>query len=302
MLSVAKTATRCTPVSRSGRSHAWFPTLTAMSSPTSPTFATLELAGDGPVRWLWLNQPKRLNALSNVMLTDLAEAAAWLDHQLGVKVVIVGGRGRAFSAGFDLGDFSGSPADGRSARDRPARDAADLGRQMAEAVARVRPITIAAVHGHCVGGGLVLAAACDLRIAADDARFSIPEVDLGIPLAWGGIPRLVRELGPAITKELVLTCRPFDAGEARALRFVNRVVPLDELEPAVEKLASDLATKSALTLEATKRQVETAIDSAFPTAGAHADADALLSALGDPESRAAGAAYLERRAARRQQA
>ncbi len=145
-----------------------------------------------------------------------------------------------------------------------------------------------------------LAAACDLRVAADDARFSIPEVDLGIPLAWGGIPRLVRELGPAITKELVLTCRPFDAREAHALRFVNRVVPAADLSAVVDALASDLATKSALTLETTKRQVETVIDTAFPTAGAHADADALLAALADAESRAAGAAYLQRRAPRQQ--
>ena len=70
----------------------------------------------------------------------------------------------------------------------------------------MRALTIARIQGWCVGGGLVLAAACDLRLAADTARFSIPEVDLGIPLAWGGIPRLVREIGPALTKELVLTC------------------------------------------------------------------------------------------------
>ena len=67
-----------------------------------------------------------------------------------------------------------------------------------------------------MGGGLVLAAACDLRIAAASARFSIPEIDLGIPLAWGGIPRLVREIGPALTKELVITCREFSPQEAQA--------------------------------------------------------------------------------------
>ena len=95
---------------------------------------------------------------------------------------------------------------------------------MAEAIESMRAITIARIHGHCVGGGCGAGGACDLRVAADTTRFSIPEVDLGIPLAWGGIPRLVREIGPAMTKELVLSCRPFSAEEARGLGFVNRVV------------------------------------------------------------------------------
>ena len=83
------------------------------------------------------------------------------------------------------------------------------------------------MHGWCVGGGLVLAAVCDLRVAGRSARFSIPEVELGIPLAWGGIPRLVREIGPALTKELVMTCREFGPDEAKAAGFLNRVVDDD---------------------------------------------------------------------------
>ena len=109
--------------------------------------------------------------------------------------------------------------------DLPMREVGDLGRIMAEAVTDMRALTVVGVHGRCVGGGVVLAAACDLRVAADDAVFSIPEVELGIPLAWAGIPRLVREIGPALTKELVLTCRPFSPAEAAAFGFVNRVVP-----------------------------------------------------------------------------
>ncbi|MEO0616569.1 MAG: enoyl-CoA hydratase/isomerase family protein [Pseudomonadota bacterium] len=89
--------------------------------------------------------------------------------------------GRAFSAGADLSTFQA--ADGAQA----TREAADLGRQMADALEAMRAVSIAGIHGWCVGGGLVLAAACDLRLASESARFSIPEVDLGIPLAWGGI-------------------------------------------------------------------------------------------------------------------
>jgi enoyl-CoA hydratase/carnithine racemase len=157
----------------------------------------------------------------------------------------------------------------------------------------MRAVTIARVHGHCVGGGVVLLTACDLRIAAADARFSIPEVDLGIPLAWGGIPRLVRELGPALTKELVMTCREFDAAEAHAMRFVNRVVGAGVLDRVVEELAASLASKSALTLHTTKTQVNAVAEEMGPTGRNASDADLLMSALVDPESREVARRYLE---------
>src|SRR4029078_9907453 len=116
----------------------------------------------------------------------------------------------------------------------------DQGWRMCRALEELRAVTVARIQGWCVGGGVVLAAVCDLRIAAEDARFSIPEVELGVPLAWGGIPRLVREIGPAMTKELVMTCRPFTAQEAKAMGFVNRVVPLAELDQQVEQLAAEI--------------------------------------------------------------
>ncbi|WP_198157755.1 enoyl-CoA hydratase/isomerase family protein, partial [Mycobacterium celatum] len=166
--------------------------------------------------------------------------------------------------------------------------------RMADAIEAMRAVTVARIHGHCVGGAVVLAAACDLRIAADDTRFSIPEVDLGIPLAWGGIPRLVREIGPALTKELVMTCRPFGAAEALTAGFLNSVVPAAELDAAVDELVGVLVDKSALTLTATKRHTNAVTEGMVGTARAWNDADSLVTALGDPESRAAAQAYLKR--------
>ena len=133
-----------------------------------------------------------------------------------------------------------------------------------------------------------------LRIPADDTVFAIPEVDLGIPLTWGGIPRLIRELSPAIVRELVLTCRRFDAAEARDLGFVNRVVPRGELESAVGELAASLALKAPSVLRATKRQVNAALEAVASTAGAWSEADLLGAATADPEARAAARAYLAR--------
>lgn len=260
---------------------------------TTPELDTVHLHVDGPVGELVLARPHRLNALSRQLLRELVVACRWLDEQPEVKVVVVRGEGRAFSAGFDLEDFTTAETGATP------RDTGDLGRLAAEALTDVRALTIAAIRGHCVGGGLVLAAACDLRVAADDVRFSIPEVDLGIPLAWGGIPRLVRELGPAITKELVLTCRPFAADEALALRFVNRLVPADALDATVAELAASLAAKPGYALRTTKQQVNAVMEEIAGTRRNAADADALVVALNDPESRAASRAYLESKMIRR---
>ncbi|MGH0032793.1 MAG: enoyl-CoA hydratase/isomerase family protein [Myxococcota bacterium] len=252
-------------------------------------FETLRTEVDGPLGRLTLDRPEKLNPLSTQALVELTAAADWFDARPAVKVVIVSGAGRAFSAGADLSTFQG-PQEGSM------RDAADQGRRMADALENMRALSIAAIRGWCVGGGLVLAAACDLRVAAEDARFSIPEVDLGIPLAWGGIPRLVREIGPALTKELVLTCRPFDAAEAKAAGFLNRLVPDAELDAHVDELARSLAAKASHTLTATKRHVNAVTEQMVGTMRSWSDADGLVTALHDAECGEARRAYLKSRA------
>jgi enoyl-CoA hydratase/carnithine racemase len=256
-------------------------------------WSTLTATVDGRIGRLTLNQPDQLNPLGTVPLAEIADAAAWFDTT-DVSIVVVTGAGRAFSSGFDLREFAGRPGSEENAP-VDAREQGDLGRIMAEAMERMSALTIAAIKGPCVGGGLVLAGVCDLRIAADDTVFSIPEVDLGIPLAWGGIPRLVREMPPAIVRELVLTCRPFDAAEALSLGFVNRVVPRSGLESAVDELAEQLAQKAPSVIRATKRQVNAALENVASTVGAWADADQLGAAMRDPEARAAAREYLARR-------
>src|SRR4051812_32866142 len=259
-------------------------------------FTSIEVQADGARGRLSLNRPQKLNPLSTTTLLEIAAAARWFDEQRAVKVVVVEGRGRAFSAGADLAAFapSGTTADGPAAT-LSQRDAADAGRRMADAVEAMNAVTVARIQGHCVGGGVVLAAACDLRVAADTARFSIPEVDLGIPLAWGGIPRLVREIGPALTKELVMTCRPFGPEEARAMRFVNRVVPLAELEAEVANVAEKLASQPAYSLVITKRHVNAVAEEAGSTGQAFREVETLLEALRDEESLATMGRYLAAR-------
>lgn len=253
-------------------------------------FETLEIEADGAIGTLRLARPEKLNPLSILALEEIAQAARHFDSLPQVKVVVVSGAGRAFSAGADLSSFTG-------AQDRSTHEVAEIGRRMAEALEAMRAISIAKIQGWCIGGGFVLASACDLRVAGDAARFSIPEVDLGIPLSWGGIPRMVREIGPAMTKELVLTCRPFDAEEAQRIGFLNRVVPAETLDAEVDTLARQLASKSMHSLVSTKRHVNAISEQMLGTARSWADADGMVAAFHDEESKRVRRAYLAARGA-----
>lgn len=249
-----------------------------------PSFDTIAVGVDGNRGTLRLDLPHKLNPLSTRTLTEIERAARWFDEHHELKVVVVSGAGRAFSAGADLAAFTSSAAH----EDR------EQGWRMARALDEMRAVTVARIHGWCVGGGLVVAACCDLRVAARSTRFKIPEVDLGIPLAWGGIPRLVREIGPALTKELVMTCRPFDAEEAFHAGFLNRVVDDDRLDDDVESLVQQLVGKAKLALLETKAHVNAVTESMVGTGRSWADADGLAAGLRDPEGRAAAEAYVGR--------
>ena len=258
-------------------------------------FQTIQAEVDGALGRLTLNRPDRLNAVGATMLQELAEAARWFDAHRELRVVIMSGAGRAFCAGADLKDPPA--ADLRPGSDKSwlyRREAGQNGLRAADALEQMRAVTIAQVHGYAVGGGVVLTAVCDLRVVADDAWFFIPEVDLGLPLAWGGIPRLVREIGPAMTKELVMTCRRFGAAEAKAIGFINRVVPPDRLNAEVEKLARELIDKPSVPVAITKEHVNAVTRAASAGLTPYADGDVLISTMAEEESRAAARSYREK--------
>jgi enoyl-CoA hydratase/carnithine racemase len=256
-------------------------------------FEHLQVSVDGPTARIELARPTKLNPLSVRTLDELVGAAQWMNEQPGLKVVVVAGQGRAFCAGSDLASVGGAEAG-----DDP-RHAADAGRRMSAAVASMTPVTVARLQGHCIGGGVVLAASCDLRVAAADTNFCIPEIDLGIPLSWAGIPRLMSELGPAMTRELVMTGRTFTAAEALDMRLLNRVVGPAELDAEVDELVQVLAAKPRLPLVMTKRHVGVLADQMSGVSASWNDVDSLITAQRDPESRAWAAGYLDRLASRR---
>lgn len=245
----------------------------------------LNLTVSGTVARLQLNRPKVLNALSPGLLQDIVDSANQLSERDDIHVVVLEGAGRSFSAGADLPDF-GQHLEAKS------QPHADLGRQAANAISGLPQITLAAIHGYCVGGAIVLSAACDLRYASDSSQFSIPEVDAGIPLAWGGMEHLVRLVGETRAVELVLSCRVFDAAEAERAGFLSRVIAddhfTDELAAGVEKLAG----RPPALLRKVKQQLSSLREGSFDP---RHDADALIAAFHDPESRAAGQRYIESR-------
>lgn len=242
------------------------------------TVETLTVDVEGPVGRITLNRPDRLNAITLQMLEELIAVARWFDDQIGVRVVVVAGEGRAFTGGYDIDGFHALATSGLQRRVELAR-----GGEMAEALESMRAITVARLHGWVVGGGVVIAAACDLRVAAHDTRFKIPEVQLGIPLNWAGIPRLVREIGPALTRELVMTCREFSSDEAVAAGFLNRVVDPSALDAEVDLLVESLLAMPEVPLIATKDQVNAVTRAMSARVGFYMDGDGMGAAMSIPE-------------------
>lgn len=218
------------------------------------SYQTLTLERDGPVARVWLDRPERLNALNPTALEEIAAVCDELQTSFDVPVVVFGGRGSSFCAGADRKDPPARMARGSGASARERRWASQVGRRALEAIENLEAITIARLHGHVIGGGLVLALACDLRVAATSAQFHIPEVDLGIPLTWGAVPRLIHELGAARAKELILLCDRFDAATADRVGLVNKVVPDAELDAAVDDWAKRLAAKPEWATHMSKTQ------------------------------------------------
>ena len=233
-----------------------------------------------PIGRIVLQRPEKRNALDRQTLEELGRAAAQFDAADHVGVVVLSGQGPGFSAGVDLVQA----ADIRALGEAAFREFVALGRETARAIADMRAVTVASIHGSCVGGGMVLAAACDFRVAADDAVFSLPEVQLGFPVMWGGVSLLLDHMAAAVVKDLLMTCRRFDAHEANRMGFVSRVSPANDLETHTASLTADLAAKPQPALLATKRMVRAAQDDRLDLETEISEALEILTASGDLHS------------------
>lgn len=203
---------------------------------------------NGPIMHLVLNRPERLNAFSQEMLDGITDALAMESVDPAVRVVILRGAGRAFSAGGDVHQM------GAASGAEVAQHISILNRTITALASLPKPV-VAQVHGVAAGAGFNLALACDLVIASDDARFIMSFVHVGLVSDGGGSYWLSRILGPHRAKELLFLGEPLPASQAQAMGLANRVVPGPELDHETARVADRLASAPAAALKQMKRLV-----------------------------------------------
>jgi enoyl-CoA hydratase/carnithine racemase len=231
---------------------------------------------------LRLNRPP-MNPLSQAMLTAIGDAAADLGADASVKAVVVLGSEKALAAGADIKEFGD--------QDAARRIGATFRRAFDGLGAIPRPV-IAGIRGFALGGGMELALACDLRIAADTARLGQPEILLGIVPGAGGTQRLPRLVGPARAKELIWSGRQVKADEALAIGLVDRVVPAGELEDAAVAWASELASGAVAAMGLAKRAIDHGLDGSLAR-GNDLEAEAFVEVFGTDDAATGVASFLE---------
>ena len=236
----------------------------------------------GGVATVTMHRPDALNALTPQLLAELGDALERLADDGAVRVVVLTGSGRAFSAGVDLKALGDTPI-----VDGAVGDVLDLpARRVTRLLSTMRPITIAKVNGFCFTGALELAIACDLVVAADEAKLGDTHVKWGLRPTWGMSQRLIRLVGPARARDLSYTARTFTGAEAAAWGIAARSAPRDELDAAVADLAASIIENSPEALTAYKDLYGAALDRPL-TEGLAYEA-ATRYPIGDSDTRLAG--------------
>ena len=248
----------------------------------------LLVADRGPVRWITLNRPEKLNALNAEAIESLHEAFAGAASDPGVRVVVLTGAGpKAFVAGADIAQMQGqTPVQ--------ARDFSRRGQQLMSRIEQLGKPVIAMVNGFALGGGLELAMCCHLRIAADGAKLGQPEVNLGLVPGFGGTQRLVRLCGRGPALELCLLGQPIDAQRALALNLVTAVHPADALEAETTRIAERLAEAAPQALRGVLDCILLGADGPLAT-GLEFETQAFAVCFATEDMREGTAAFLERR-------
>jgi enoyl-CoA hydratase len=205
----------------------------------------------GPVAAIEISNPKKYNALALSMWLELAQQIRDIGANESIRAVVVRGEGaQAFAAGGDLSQMATAQAHAESMMKLNA-----AAEEALKAVETCPKPTIARIHGVCMGGGLGIAAACDLRICSNDARFRMPAGQLGLGYPYDGVKRYLALIGPQNTFDIFNTGRTFGAEEARSMGFVSRIAPAEDLAGVVDGIASAIARQAPLTLRALKLSV-----------------------------------------------
>jgi enoyl-CoA hydratase len=218
----------------------------------------LTLDVDAHVATLWLDREEARNAMGSALWRDLPLVAAAVSSVKDIRVLIIAAKGPHFSVGLDLKEFGGgftSPATSKSRAASNAQSYAGV-RAMQASVTSIADLAvpvIAAIHGYCIGGGVDLVSACDLRLCASDAKFSVRETKVAIVADLGSLQRLPKIIGAGHVAELAYTGKDIDAARALAIGLVNAVFDTrDDLLAGARELASDIAQNSPLAVQGTK--------------------------------------------------
>ena len=220
-------------------------------------YETLSVALEGAVAHVAFARPERANAFNAVMWRELGAVMQWADTTPAVRSVVLSGQGKHFTAGIDLAFLQSlqtelvSMGPGRR-EERLLQVILDL-QATVSAIEHCRKPVIAAIHGACVGGGIDISCACDLRFAAGNTRFAVKEIDIAIVADLGTLQRLPRLVGEGLARELALTGRDFGAEEAARIGFLNAVLPeADSTLAHALQVAHTIAAKSPLAMRGTK--------------------------------------------------
>ncbi|MEQ9146039.1 MAG: enoyl-CoA hydratase/isomerase family protein [Parvibaculaceae bacterium] len=249
------------------------------------------IARDGRVAIVEFDRGDGLNALSVAAMKELTAVADSFEDDLETSVIVLTGTSKAFSAGADLKD----PA----VANRPSgllerRHALKLGPNMCGAWERLEQVTIAAIEGFCIGGGSALVAACDIRVAASNATFRLPEVPLGMNMSWHSNPRLVNLMGPAKTKLFTILGEPLPAPQALEWGLVEQVVEPGDALAAATDLARRFGALPPVAVRMSKQSIDMAAK-ALNQATTYMDRDQFALAATSQDQREAIAAFLEKR-------
>ena len=228
-------------------------------------FSTLDVTLDGNVATIALNRPDKANAMSEPMWYEIEQAMEWLDSTPEARVGVITGKGKFFTAGIDLTLLMGLGAkieddcDGRR-REKLRRLILKL-QDTLSSIERCRKPVLAAIHGACIGGGIDLITACDMRYCSANAWFSVKEIDVGMTADVGTLQRLPRLIGEGMARELAYTGRRVDGAEAQQMRLVNRCFETPEaLQTGVMEIACNIAAKSPLSIRGCKEMITYARD------------------------------------------
>ncbi len=225
---------------------------------------------DGRIAVVQFDRADNINALSLDMMLELIQVARSFEDEPDISAVVLTGSASCFSAGLDLRDPK--LTEGMQGPLGERRRVASLGPKMCRVWEEMEPVTVAAIEGHCVGGGVSLAASCDFRIMGEGAFFSVPELTRGMNMSWQTIPRLVHLVGPARTKQIVILGERIGAKDALNWGFAQEIVPDGAALARSIELAGKIAAQPPLPVKMTKRTVN-AVANAMDDAISHMDAD-----------------------------